>query len=68
VALVGGGAVGPLVAGVIHDVTGSYNLSFAISIVLCIVSAVAIWRASPGRVRLVAGRLQPRLSEKVAGD
>ena len=68
VALVGGGAVGPLVAGVIHDVTGSYNVSFAISIMLCVVSAVAIWRASPGRVRLVAGRLQPRLSAKVAGD
>jgi len=68
VALVGGGAVGPLVAGVIHDVTGSYNVAFALSIVLCVVSAGAIWRASPSRVRLVAGRLQPRLSTKVAGD
>jgi cyanate permease len=56
------------VAGVIHDVTGSYNAAFALSIVLCVVSAGAIWRASPSRVRLVAGRLQPRLSTKVAGD
>jgi MFS family permease len=54
--LIGGGAAGPLVAGVLHDTTGSYNSSFVISILLCIVSAAAIWLAAPRRVRLVAGR------------
>jgi MFS family permease len=54
--LIGGGAAGPLLAGVLHDVTGSYNSSFVVSILLCIVSAAAIWLAAPRKVRLVAGR------------
>jgi MFS family permease len=57
-ALIGGGAAGPWVAGVIHDITGSYDAAFALAIVLCAVSALAIWRAAPRRVRLVAGRLR----------
>jgi MFS family permease len=56
-ALIGGGAAGPLVAGVLHDLTGSYSSTFVMSILLCIVSAVAIWRAAPRKVRLVAGRV-----------
>ena len=54
-ALVGGGAAGPLVAGLIHDATGSYRDAFVISIVLCAVSAIAIWKAAPGGVRRVPG-------------
>ncbi|HUB48845.1 MAG TPA: MFS transporter [Acetobacteraceae bacterium] len=56
VALIGGGAAGPLAAGMIHDATGSYDLAFMISILLCVVSAGAIWLAAPRKVRLVAGR------------
>jgi MFS family permease len=56
VALVGGGAAGPLVAGIVHDQTGSYDPAFALSILLCLVSAAAIWLAAPRKVRLVAGR------------
>lgn len=66
-ALIGGGAAGPLVTGVIHDVTGSYNAAFVLSILLCVISAAAIWRAAPRRVRLVAGRL-PGHRQALAGE
>jgi len=56
IALIGGGAVGPWMAGVIHDVTGSYRVAFLLIIGCCLVSAVAIWMAAPRRVRLVPGR------------
>lgn len=55
VALVGGGAAGPLVAGLVHDVTGRYVSAFVISILLCAVSAVSIWKAAPRKVRRVPG-------------
>jgi cyanate permease len=53
-----GGAAGPWVAGLLHDLYGSYAPVFWICIALNIVSAVAIWRAAPGRVRAVAGRIR----------
>ena len=56
IALIGGGAAGPWVSGVIHDATGSYKLAFLLAIACCIVSAVAIWMASPRKVRRVPGR------------
>jgi MFS family permease len=56
VALIGGGAAGPAFAGVLFDRTGSYRMAFMICIVLCAVGMVAIWRASPGKVRSVVGR------------
>ncbi len=58
-----GGAAGPWAAGFLHDLTGSYAPAFWISLVFNVVSAVAIWRAAPGKVRAVAGRigLTPRL-------
>lgn len=56
VALIGGGAVGPWLAGVIHDVTGSYRLAFLMAIACCVVSAAAIWIAAPRKVRVVPGR------------
>jgi len=58
VALIGGGAVGPWVAGMIHDATGSYRLAFILSIACCAVSAVSIWIAAPRKVRLVPGRIR----------
>ncbi|MBP8308657.1 MAG: MFS transporter [Burkholderiaceae bacterium] len=58
-AAIGGGAVGPWVTGMLHDRTGSYAAAFWTSIVLCVVSAFAIWRAAPGGVRAVAGRARP---------
>jgi MFS family permease len=42
-----GGAAGPWVAGVLHDVTGSYSPAFWLTIVCSSFSAIAIWRAAP---------------------
>lgn len=53
---IGGGAVGPWVTGLLHDFTGNYVAAFWIAIALCALSTVAILRASPGKVRSVAGR------------
>jgi hypothetical protein len=41
----------------LHDLSGSYTLAFAIGIGVSGLSAVAIWLASPGKVRAVAGQL-----------
>jgi MFS family permease len=57
VALTGGGAAGPWVAGIIHDATGSYAMAFMVAIGCCVISAAAIWIAAPHKVRLVPGRL-----------
>ncbi len=57
VAALSGGAAGPLVTGVLHDLTGSYSHAFVIAIAMCVLSAFSIWRASPRKVRAVAGRL-----------
>ena len=60
VAAIGGGAVGPWATGVLHDLTGSYAPGFWIAIGFSVLSAFAIWRAAPGKVRAVAGRLNRR--------
>ena len=57
VAALSGGAAGPLVTGVLHDLTGSYSQAFAIAIGMSALSALSIWRASPRKIRAVAGRL-----------
>jgi len=57
VAALAGGAAGPWLTGVLHDITGNYTLAFAIAIGMSALSALAIWIASPGKVRAVAGRL-----------
>ena len=53
-----GGAAGPWVTGSLYDLTGDYTIGFAIGIAVSLLSAFAIWRASPGKIRAVAGRLQ----------
>jgi MFS family permease len=60
-----GGAVGPWLTGLLHDVTGTYTLAFAIGIAVSLTSALAIWRASPGKVRAVTGRLRCEMTEKM---
>jgi MFS family permease len=59
VAALSGGAAGPLVTGVLHDITGNYTLAFAIGIGMSGLSALAVWLASPRKVRSVAGRSLP---------
>ena len=56
IALVGG-AAGPWLTGLLHDLTGNYTLAFAIGIAVSLLSALAIWKASPGKIRAVTGRL-----------
>ena len=55
-AALAGGAFAPWITGVIHDVSGSYTLAWWLGVVVSLVSALAIWMASPGQVRAVAGR------------
>jgi MFS family permease len=58
-----GGAAGPWVTGALYDALGSYTLAFWIGAGLSGLSTLAVWRASPGKVRVVAGqvhRLPPR--------
>ena len=57
VAALAGGAAGPWITGVLHDITGNYTLAFAIGIGMSALSALAVWFASPRKVRAVAGRL-----------
>jgi MFS family permease len=54
-----GAGFGPWVAGAIYDRTGTYTTAWAFAIVCCVVSMVAIWMASPRKVRAVAGRIRP---------
>jgi len=56
IALIGGGAAGPWMAGAIHDGTGSYRLAFLLIIAFCLVSIMAIWIAGPRKIRPVPGR------------
>jgi MFS family permease len=57
IALIGGGAAGPWVAGVIHDANATYRPAFQLAILCCTVSIVAVWLAAPRKVRLVPGQM-----------
>jgi len=59
VALLAGGAMGPYATGLLHDIEGTYTAAFTVALVLSIVGAIAVWFASPGKVRMVAGRAGP---------
>ena len=52
-----GGAAGPWVTGVLHDLTGRYTEAFALGILVSVLSAFCVWRAAPRKVRAVAGRI-----------
>jgi MFS family permease len=52
-----GGAAGPWVTGVLHDIYGSYTIAFIVAIGVSAVTTTTIWFAAPGKVRAVAGRL-----------
>jgi MFS family permease len=56
-AALAGGAAGPWITGVLHDHTGNYTIAFALGIAMSGLSAVAIWLASPRKIRAVAGQL-----------
>ncbi|MBR0799288.1 MFS transporter [Bradyrhizobium jicamae] len=56
-AALAGGAAGPWITGQLYDISGSYGAGFALGIVVSLLSAFAIWQASPGKVRAVAGKM-----------
>jgi MFS family permease len=56
-AALAGGAAGPWLTGVLYDQYGTYTPAFAIGAAISVLSALAIWRAAPRKVRVVAGRL-----------
>jgi MFS family permease len=58
VAAIMGGAAGPWITGLLYDHAGNYNAAFWIALALSIVSAAAIFFASPRKVRHVAGRIR----------
>ena len=66
-AALAGGAAGPWVTGFLHDRTGSYGLAFAIGIAVSALSALAIWMASPRKIRAVAGQLHRTHARTTAG-
>jgi MFS family permease len=69
-AALAGGAAGPWVTGVLHDITGSYTAGFVVGIGVSVVAAVTIWLASPGKVRAVAGRshlIRPAIPDQQQG-
>src|SRR4030081_1327157 len=56
-AALAGGAAGPWVTGFLYDLPGNYTIAFALAIGVSGLSAIAIWMASPRKVRAVAGKI-----------
>ena len=48
-----GGAVGTWLSGYLFDLTKAYQMNFIVSALAMLISSVLIWKARPGRVRLV---------------
>jgi MFS family permease len=57
VAALAGGAAGPWITGIMHDLSGNYTAALVLGIAISGLSAVAIWQASPRKIRAVAGQL-----------
>jgi MFS family permease len=53
---VSGGAVGSWTTGMLHNHSGTYTSGFALALLFSLLSALAIWKAAPRRVRTVAGQ------------
>ena len=58
VSLLAGGALGPLITGVLYDLQGSYTTAFVLALGISVQGAASIWFAAPGKVRMVAGRVK----------
>lgn len=48
-----GASIGPVVFGLVHDATGSYDLGCYIAMVLATLSAILIWLSAPRKVRAI---------------
>jgi MFS family permease len=61
-----GGAFGAWFAGFIYDMARSYLPVFVILIIFALFSSLSIWRAAPGKIRRVPGRI--RKKDRVIGS
>ena len=52
-----GAAIGAWFTGLIYDWAGSYVPTFIINMVSSLISCVSIWKAGPGMVRRVPGKM-----------
>lgn len=52
-----GGAAGPWITGALYDRFDNYALAFWLGVTVSLVSAAAIWMASPRKIRAVAGQM-----------
>jgi MFS family permease len=59
-----GGAIGTWLGGHLFDLTEAYQTNFALSAMVMLISGALIWKARPGRVRLV----QRVVSESAGAD
>ena len=57
VAAIVGGALGPWLAGELHDAFGNYVVVFWLTVGVSLFAALAIWIAAPRKVRVVAGQM-----------
>ncbi|MBU1275519.1 MAG: MFS transporter [Proteobacteria bacterium] len=53
-----GGSLGPLIMGLLRDISGDYDLSFEFAMVMLWLSCLLIWLTAPRKVRRV-GRTKP---------
>jgi len=53
-ALIGGGAFGPLIAGILRDMTGSFSIVFVSILFAISVAAFLLWLVAPRKVRVIA--------------
>jgi cyanate permease len=51
-----GFAIGPWLAGYLHDVSGTYRVAFVIAILATSFACIWFWMAAPRKVRLVGGK------------
>ncbi len=51
-----GSSLGPWIGGALYDITGTYRAAFIVAIFSAVLSALFIWKASPGKIRMVAGK------------
>lgn len=52
-----GSSMGPWIGGMLFDITGTYLVAFALASLAAVLSAIFIWLAAPGKIRMVAGKV-----------
>lgn len=63
-----GAGLGPWVAGLLYDVTGSYQDAWWLAIAVSLMSIGAVWMTGPRKVRLVSGQAVRRARRRTAEE